>query len=130
MRLARTELVLTGGRPSGCRFFALQHSPLHRSEHLPGPHQPAIAITSTRYRSSAAARDALVRLARAGTNPQRAAIGGHEGACFQQAFYPPDRGRDWACAFAHATTLVLVRTVVTSPALTVVEVARVIASKL
>ena len=46
------------------------------------------------------------------------------GACYQDSFYPPDRGRDWACAFAIGTSVVLVRTVVTSPALNVIQVAR------
>jgi hypothetical protein len=129
MRLTRTQVLLNRGRPSGCRYFALQRSPLHRSEHLPGPSQPVIAITSSRYRSGAAAQERLVRLARAGTNPQRADIGGTTGACFQHVFYPPDRGLDWACAFTRGRTVVLVRTVVTSPALTVVKVAREIAPR-
>jgi hypothetical protein len=129
MRLARSLVLWNRGRATGCRYYALQNSPLHRSEHLPGPHQPVIEITSSRYGSAPAAHDALVRLARRGTNPQRAALGAGLGACFQQAFYPPDRGRDWACAFAKAKTLVLVRTVVTSPALSVVQVARAVEPK-
>jgi hypothetical protein len=130
MRLARSQVLLSGGSPTGCRFYALQHSPLHLSEHLPGPKQPVVAITSSRYRSAYAAREALVRLARGGSNPQRARAAGAPGVCYQGTFYLPDRGRDWACAFAHRSTVVLVRTVVTSPAFNVIEVARAVLPRL
>jgi hypothetical protein len=126
MRLARTEVLVGRGRIVGCRFYAVQGSALHSSERLPGPHQPVIAITSTRFRSELAARGALVRLARGGRNAQRASAAGAAGICYQQRFYPPDRGRDWACAFADGATVVLVRTVVTSPALDVVRLGRAI----
>jgi hypothetical protein len=124
MRLARTEILVNAGRTTGCRFYALQTSPLHSSERLPGPDQPVIEVTSSRFRSANAARAALVRLAREGTDVQRAQAAGAAGVCFQQAFYPPDRGRDWSCAFAQASAVVLIRTVVTSPALTVIQLAR------
>jgi hypothetical protein len=124
MRLARSEVLVNRGRVTGCRFYALQRSPLHTSERLPGPDQPVLAVTSGRYRSADAARAELVTLAHAGRNPQRADVEGAPGACYQDDFSPADGGRDWACAFAVGTTVVLVRTVVTSPALTVVQVAR------
>lgn len=126
MRLARTEVLVNRGRATGCRFFALQHSPLHSSERLPGPHQPVIAVTSSRYPSRDAARAALVRLARGGANAQRAEAAGAAGVCYQESFYRPDQGRDWACAFARGTSVVLIRTVVTSPALNVIQLARAI----
>jgi hypothetical protein len=129
MRLARSQVLLSGGRPTGCRFYALQHSSLHASERLPGPDQPVVAVTSARYRSVDAARAALLRLARAGRNPQRAEAAGAQGACYQTDFYPPDHGRDWACAFARGASVVLVRTVVTSPALNVIDVARAVLSE-
>jgi hypothetical protein len=128
MRLARSEVLVNRGRVTGCRFYALQGSVLHSSERLPGPKQPVIAVTSTRFRGALAARAALVRLARGGSNAQRASAAGAAGICYQQRFYPPDRGRDWACAFADGATVVLVRTVVTSPALDVVRLGRAVMS--
>jgi hypothetical protein len=52
------------------------------------------------------------------------------GACFQTAFYRHDHGRDWSCAYAHGRVTVLVRTVVVSPALDAVAVARMVAAHL
>jgi hypothetical protein len=131
MRLARITVLTSGGKPIGCRFYALQGSPLSQSEHLPGPKQPAVEILSTRYSSPLAAHNALVRLAQQqGTNLQQASIVGQApGACFQTAFYPHDRGKDWACAFSKGTIMVVVRTVVTTPALSAILVSRAIAAK-
>lgn len=131
MRLARITVLTSGGRTVGCRFYALQNSPLHESEHLPGPNQPAIETTLTRYASAAAAHNAFVVIARRGTNQQQARITGSTvGVCHQINFYRNDKGRDWACAFSLAKTVVVVKTVVTSPALNAVLVAREIAKKL
>jgi hypothetical protein len=131
MRLARITVLTSGGNPVGCRFYALQGSPLSQSEHLPGPKQPAVEILSTRYRSDLGAHNALVRLAQQqGTNVQQASIVGQApGACFQTAFYPHDRGKDWACAFSKGMIMVFVRTVVTTPALNAILVSRAIAAK-
>ena len=74
---------------------------------------------------------AFVLVARKGTNPQQATIGlDNPGVCFQIPFYRPDNGRDWACAFSLGTRAVVVRTVVISPALNVIQVARVVARNL
>jgi hypothetical protein len=126
MRLARITVLRSDGKVVGCRIYALQNSPLHNSEKLPPANQPAVEITLTRYRSAAAAHDAIVLAARAGTNPQQVRIGTTTGVCFQTRFYAKDDGQDWACAYAAGTTLVLVRTVVVSPALNAVEIARAI----
>lgn len=131
MRLERITVLHSGGRVVGCRFYALQDSPLHASEHLPGPHQPAVEVLLTRYPSSVAAHNAFVRLADKGTTPQVEVINpGNRGVCYRTEFYPKDHGRDWACAFSLGTTAVEVRTVVVSPALNVVLVAREVAGKL
>ena len=125
MRLARITVQRSGARIVGCRFYALQNSPLHQSEHLPGAHQPAIEITTTRYAAARAAHNAFVRVAQRGRNVQQATIGrGAIGLCFQTAFYSRDHGRDWACAVNLGSTLLEVRTVVVSPAFNVIEVAR------
>ncbi|MGH8861735.1 MAG: hypothetical protein ACRDVG_10975 [Jatrophihabitantaceae bacterium] len=131
MRLDRITVLHSGGTVVGCRFYALQGSPLSHSEHLPGPDQPAIEIETVRYVSPIAAHNAFVRLARTGANPQRADISvDNIGVCFQTAFYQPDNGRDWACAFSVGTLAVIVRTVVVKPALNVVQVSRAVARQL
>jgi hypothetical protein len=131
MRLDRITVLTSAGRTVGCRFYALQNSPLHDSEHLPGPHQPAVELTTTRYRSAAAAHNAFVLTARHGTNPQQADISlDNPGVCYQIDFYPRDNGKDWACAYSVGKTAVVVRTVVVSPALNVILVAREVAKQL
>ncbi len=130
MRLERITVLRSRGKVVGCRFYALQGSPLHNSEHLPGPDQPAIEIETTRYYSAIAAHNAFVLDARRGTNPQQTRIGRTVGVCFQISLYKPDHGRDWACSFSLGTTKVSVRTVVVSPALNVVQVARAVARTL
>jgi hypothetical protein len=129
MRLERITVLRSDGHVVGCRFYALQNSPLHNSEHLPGPHQPAIEITTTRYANAAAAHNAFVVLARRGRSVEQAKIGaGAVGLCFQTAFYPRDHGRDWACTTSLGDTLLVVRTVVVTPALNVIEVSQRVAA--
>ncbi len=114
MRLERITVLHSGGKVVGCRFYALQNSPLHNSEHLPGPNQPTIEVETARYASPIAAHNAFVLDARRGKNPQQAKIGSTTGVCFQIAFYKPDHGRDWACGFSLGTTKITVRTVATA----------------
>jgi hypothetical protein len=130
MRLAKITVLHSGDKVVGCRFYALQNSPLHNSEHLPGPHQPAIEITTTAYASSGAAHNAFVLDARRGSNPQQAELGGTTGVCYQISYYRHDHGRDWACSFNLGVQKVTVKTVVVSPALNVIEVSRVVARAL
>jgi hypothetical protein len=98
----------------GCRFYALQNSALHDSEHLPGPKQPAVEITTQRYASATAAHNAFVLLAQHGTNPQQVDLGRVVGVCFQNDFYAKDHGADWACAVNSGRTELVVRTVDTT----------------
>ncbi len=132
MRLARITALTSGGATVGCRFYALQGSPLSRSEHLPGPHQPALEILVSRYPSDLAAHNAFVRLDQAeGTNPQQASIVGQApGLCFQTSFDAADKGKDWACAFSKGKLMVVLRTVVTKSALNVILVSRAVAARL
>ena len=132
MRLARIAVLRSGGSVVGCRFYALQHSPLSISENLPGPHQPAVEIETYRYRSATDAHNGFVRLAeKEGSNLQQDRIVGRAlGLCYQTRFYPKDHGTDWACAFSKGTVMAVVRTVVTSPALNAKRVARAIAAKI
>jgi hypothetical protein len=132
MRLAKITVLRSGGAVVGCRFYALQHPTAScdetclRGEHLPGPSQPAVEIETFEYRSAIAAHNGFVRRSEAaGTNLERASLVGQApGLCFQTHFYPKDGGTDWACAFSKGRTVAIVRTVVTSPALTAILVAR------
>jgi hypothetical protein len=131
MRLERITVLKSGGAVVGCRFYALQNSPLAVSEHLPGPNQPAIQITSARYADKTSAHNAFIALAeKTGTNLQQATIAtGNVGLCFQTAFYPKDKGADWACTYSVGVTLVLVKTVVTQPAFNAIQIAKAVAPK-
>lgn len=125
MRLGRLTVLRTGGRTVGCRFYAIQGSPLHDSEHLPGPRQPVVEITTERYGSATDAHNAFVREAEVGRNPVQTTLGaGRTGVCYQTAFYPKDRGQDWACGVSAGRTRVLVRTVDTTGAFSTAAVTK------
>ena len=124
MRLGRITALRSDGQIVGCRFYALQNSPLHVSEHLPGPHQPAVEIVTRRFVTPLAAHNAFIRLSRKGTNAQRVDLGRIVGACFQTDFYPKDHGMDWACATSVRRTEVVVRTVDTTGTFSTAAVTR------
>jgi hypothetical protein len=111
MRLGRITVLRSGGRTVGCRFYALQDSPLHAKEHLPGPNQPAVEIVTARYASPVAAHNAFVLRAGQGRHSARTDLGRTVGLCFQTPFYPKDHGTDWACAASLGHVEVLVRSV-------------------
>jgi hypothetical protein len=113
MRLGRISR-LRGVKVSGCRFYALQDSSLHTSEHLPGPHQPVLEVVVKHYVTQVEAHNVVVLTARAGRNPQRVSLGKTKGACFQTNFYPKDHGKDWACAANVKAVEVVVRSVDTT----------------
>jgi hypothetical protein len=48
-RLARVTTQTAGGRTVGCQFFDVQGTALATSEHLSGPNQPALQISSASY---------------------------------------------------------------------------------
>jgi hypothetical protein len=115
MRLGRITVLRSAGRVVGCRFYALQGSPLHNSEHLPGPNQPALEITTQRYASAEQARGAFIQAARKGSNPQQVGLGdGVTGVCYQTGFDPKDHGADWACAINKGSTALYVHSVDTT----------------
>ena len=132
MRLGRVSALKNGSTVTGCRIYACQDNAVCASENLPPADQPVVEVTSSRYRSAVLAHNALVLLERKiGHNPQQVSIKtGYTTLCFQTRFYPPDNGQDWACAFAHGDRLVVVKTVVTSPALTALDVTKLVARKL
>jgi hypothetical protein len=124
MRLARIQVLTQQGALVGCRFYALQDSSLSQSEHLPGPNQPALEFTTTKYASATAALAAAVRFADAGTAQQVVTLaGGQQADAFRTTFDPSDGARDWEVVFSKAATLVLVKTAVSDTSLDAVNVA-------
>jgi hypothetical protein len=126
MRLGLIAVLRSAGHVVGCRFYALQNSPLHTSEHLPGPHQPVVEIATARFRTALAAHNAFVQMGNAGKNVQRADLGRTTGICFQAPFYPKDRGNDWACAASVGRIEVVVRGVDTTGSFSTAELTKVV----
>jgi hypothetical protein len=124
MRLGRITVLRADGHVVGCRFYALQNSPLHNSEHLPGPNQPAVEIVTQRFRSATAAHNAFVTAAAHGRNAQQIDLGRSIGVCYQTDFYPRDHGIDWACARNVGSTAVTVRSVDTTGTFSVAAITR------
>ena len=123
MRLGRLTVLRSGGRVVGCRFYALQGS--FSNEHLPGPHQPAVEITTWRYATALAAHNGFVLAARAGHDPQQTPLGrGGTGVCYQAPFDPKDHGQDFACGASVGVVRVLVRTVDTTSTFNTAAVTR------
>jgi len=98
--VARTTVVTTMN-PVGCRFYF--YGP---------PYQAQVDIVTRRFATSADAYNAMIVTSRAGTQvsgqPQLAP--GVDGVTFRTMFFGPDGSRDWACAFAVKTVLVIVHT--------------------
>jgi hypothetical protein len=123
MRLARIERLSQATMVIGCRFYALQGSSLSQSEHLPGPNQPALEITVTKYATATPARNAAVALATAGANPHVVTLSGAvAGDVFQTTFDPTDGKSDWVLVFNKGATLVTVKTAIADTSLDAVSV--------
>jgi hypothetical protein len=123
MRLARIATLTQGSTVVGCRFYALQGVALTKSEHLPGPNQPALEIVTSTFTSAVAARNAAVALAEAGTNQRVVTLsGGVMGDVFQTTFDPADGPSDWTLVFNKDAKLVVVRTAVTDDSIDAVGV--------
>ena len=126
-RLQTTIGTLTqDGKFAGCRFYP---NPFP-GERLPPATQVAIEIVVSPYASVDAAHNAFIQLAEAGKNFQQETIAsGNTGLCYQTTLWAPDNGTDWACTFAKGSKVVVIRTVVTSPALNVLEIAQAVYPK-
>jgi hypothetical protein len=130
MRLGRLTVLRSAGRTVGCRFYAIQNSALQSSEHLPGPNQPVVEITTSQYPTEVAAYNAFVLAAQAGRNPTRTALGRKlVGVCYQTDFYPKDHGHDWGCGVSVGRTRVLVRSVDTTGAFSTASVTRAVVAR-
>ncbi|MGI8677917.1 MAG: hypothetical protein ACR2LX_04355 [Jatrophihabitans sp.] len=96
-RVGRTT-VLTGLRPVGCRFYFAYN------------YQAVADIVPQTFASPAAAHNAMVRTAQAGTGVEGAPnfVPGVDGISYRTRFFGPDGNSDWAFVFAKGTVLVVV----------------------
>lgn len=118
-RVGRTT-ILTSLEPVGCRFY------------FSYPDHHAIAdIVPRTFASTAAAHNALVLTARAGTNIRSYPdfVRGVDGINYRTKFYGADGASDWAFAFAKGTVLVVVRTDQDDVGTNALYLARAIAAK-
>ena len=129
MRLGKLTRLRGGGVVSGCRFYALQGSPLSASEHLPGPKQPVLEILVHRYGTPFTAASVVTLTARSGHHPHRVSLGKTKAACFQTNFYPKDHGKDWACAASKKRIEVVVRSVDTTGTFNTVTILRAVLNR-
>ena len=130
-RLDRITTLSQSGTLVGCRFYALQHPNAQcdqsclSAERLPPANVPGIELLASHYANHTAAFNAMAVLADHGTSPQQfAPVAGNTGVCYQTTLWAHDDGKDWACDFTKGAELVVIRTVVTDPALNVIEIAQ------
>jgi hypothetical protein len=111
---------LTVRDPVGCRFYF--YAP---------PYGAVADIEPLSFGTPVAAHNAMVRTGEQGTQVigQPDLAPGVQGVSYRTAFYGPDDGRDWACAFAAGDVLVVVHTQRTDTAVVDVSLARAIVAK-
>jgi hypothetical protein len=124
-RLDRIAVQTVGGKVVGCQFFDIQGGSLATSEHLSGPNQPALQISSASYATTTLAHNAMVLASR--VDPNAHTFNG--GIAFQNSFDPADGKSDWAYAFVKGTTLILIETNTPDSELDAEAVATAIAGK-
>ncbi len=130
IRLGRQAVLSAAGQPVGCQFFATTDPAFVASEHLPGPNQPVLQISSSRYADATSAHNAMVATGTAGGSAHSATVtGGITGVAYQTTFDPTDGAQDWAFVFATASTVVTVLTAQSDSELDAQVVAGQIAAK-
>ncbi|HEV7193592.1 MAG TPA: hypothetical protein VGN35_10325 [Jatrophihabitantaceae bacterium] len=99
-RVGRTT-VLPGTKPEGCRFYFAY-----------GPYEAVADIQIYRYDNHVVANNTMVATAKAGLRAEGIPnlIPGVPGVVFQTKFNKNDGNRDWACAFAKGSLVVIVHT--------------------
>jgi hypothetical protein len=106
-RLDRITVQTAGGKTVGCRFYDVQGTDLATSEHLSGPNQPALQISSATYATPTLAHNAMVMTAEKGVNAHPV----NGGIAYLTTFDPADGpNKDWAYAVTKGTTLVVIET--------------------
>lgn len=108
VRMGRVVVLTAGGAPVGCDFFA--DPAWAASEHLPGPNQPVLAVSTARYADATAAHNAMVSTASGGGGGHVATVKALTGVSYQTTFDPADGAKDWAFVYNSGATLVTVLT--------------------
>lgn len=118
-RIYRTA-VSTAPGPVTCRFYFWCCD-----------YHATLEIQPVTYPSADAAYNAMVLTGRAGRSVTGipGLVPGVDAVLYQTPFYGPDKGRDWACAFAKGTTVVVVRTDQTDVSFNARRIATAIAPK-
>jgi hypothetical protein len=130
IRMGAQSVQSAGSTVVGCEFFPTTDPAFVASEHLPGPNQPVLQITSSRYPTPGAAHNAMVAIGTAGGSAHSAGItGGITGISYQTTFDPSDGAQDWAFVFATGSTVVTVLTAQSDVELNARTVAGEIATK-
>ena len=135
MRLDKITVLKVEGKRRGlpvlraCRHPNAQCSETCLAAEAPAGDQPAIEITSMRYPGEVAAHNAFVLLAAHGhARPAGDDRAGQHRAVLPDRVLSEGQRQDWACTFS-VGTLVVVKTVVTSPAFNAIQVAKAVAPK-
>jgi hypothetical protein len=118
-RVYRTT-VLTTMRPVGCRFYFWAP-----------PYEAIAEITTRTFATNREAHDAIVLTSQAGADAEGKPnlVAGVDAVLYRTRFYGPDGARDWACVFAKARVMVIVRTQRTDQSLNALLIAQAIAAK-
>jgi hypothetical protein len=119
-RVGRT-VVLPGTNPEGCRFYFAY-----------GPYQAVADIQVYRYADHTLANNTMVATAKAGLRAQGIPnlIPGVPGVVFQTKFNKNDGNKDWACAFAKGSLVVIVHTQQNDTSFNAMELAKTVAPKI
>lgn len=119
-RVYRTT-VITSTKPVGCRFYFWA-----------APYEAVADIITKTYGSATLAHNAMVATAKAGSRAEgvKNLVPGIDAVLFQTKFFSEDGGKDWACAFAKGSVLVIVHTNQTDVSFNARELAAYIAPKI
>jgi hypothetical protein len=112
--------VLTKLSPVGCRFYFYS-----------GPYQAEVDIVPRTFPTALQAHNALALTSEAGAQAHSTTgVGsGIDAVLYRTKFFGPDGARDWACAFAKGTVLVIVHTDRTDTELNALLLAKAIAGR-
>lgn len=119
-RVYRTT-VITTMKPVGCRFYFWA-----------SPYEAVADIVTKPYASATLAHNAMVATANAGARAEgvKNLVPGIDAVLFQTKFFSEDGAKDWACAFAKGSILVIVHTNQTDVSFNARELAAYIAPKI
>lgn len=98
-KVGRVTVVSTD--PVGCNFYFAY-----------GDGHMTLQISTQRYATATDAYNAMVATGDAGAQVEGipGLVPGVDAVLYRTSFYPPDKGRDWACSFATGPVMVTVKT--------------------